>query len=193
MGVLRWSQAPDLNRHEQRSYHAMAILEQVTVPTQTAQSNARRPFGGLSFDRPRAKVWANIGYVVNGNFVPLPLGSPIDTMEPSSVTGTNPEAVKRNTAKNELLSALQVIGDSMQPGEEKELSNLVVRLRRVNEELSIVRADNEFSVGDLMGMLTTGKAAQVTPQVQAEAESGPTKAEIQAQIRTLQRALKTVA
>jgi len=101
--------------------------------------------------------------------------------------------VKRNTAKNELLSALQVIGDSMQPGEEKELSNLVVRLRRVNEELSIVRADNEFSVGDLMGMLTTGKAAQVTPQVQAEAESGPTKAEIQAQIRTLQRALKTVA
>jgi len=138
----------------------MAILENVQVPAPVGNVTAanRRPFSGVAFDRPRAKVWGNWGYSINGNFVPLPLGTPIDTMEPASVTGQNPEAVKRNTAKNELLATLQKIGAGMKPGEEKILSNLEFRLRRVNEDLEIVKTENEFSVDDLMALLTTPAA-----------------------------------
>ncbi len=102
-------------------------------------------------DLPKAKLWLNIGYEVNGKFINLPVGIPVDTMEPLPVRGQNEEWVKIQTARNGLLKALIEAGSHLQPGEEKDV-NLTIRLRRTSEEMVVANADNEFSA-DLSNLL----------------------------------------
>lgn len=116
----------------------MSILANLTAvesaPARTTNTN-----------RPKAKTWLNVGYESNGKFVTLPLGMPLDTMEPSKISGQNEEWIKQMTAGNALLKALQELGDSLVPGAEQEI-NLVVKIRRVNEERTVKPEDNEFSI-----------------------------------------------
>lgn len=95
--------------------------------------------------KPKSKVWLNVGYEVNGKFVSLPLGLPIDTMDSAEIRGQNEDFVKLRTAQNELLEALKNAGQNMAPGQEQTV-NLQVRLRRVNEELVVDRASNEYAI-----------------------------------------------
>lgn len=107
----------------------------------------------ITTDRPKAKVWLNIGYETNGKFVNLPTGSPIDTMEPAEIRGQNEDWIKFQTARNELLKALQHLGAQLQPGEEMEVPNLVIKLRRANEDMEVASENNEYSV-DLLSLLS---------------------------------------
>lgn len=118
----------------------------------TATPSRRIPFGSMSnpnatdgAQRPKAKVWLNIGYGANGKFINLPIGLPIDTMEAADVRGQSMEWVKQRTAQNDLLKALQQYGLNLQPGQEQTI-NLEVRLRRVNDELAVAAGDNEFAI-----------------------------------------------
>lgn len=137
----------------------MPVLD-TSVPS--IPTNRRMPFGSMTNpqDKPKSKTWVNIGYDVKigdeMQFVNLPLGLPIDTMEAAPVQGQNIDWVKRRTAQNQLLQALKDLGVSMAPGEEKEL-NLKVKLRRVNEELSVSKEDNEYAV-DLNSLLAVPAA-----------------------------------
>lgn len=128
----------------------MAILENVGVRT------GRTPFAGLSSnqqsERPQAKLWLNIGYHAEDKFINLPLGLPIDTMDPAPIRGQNEEFVQLRSAQNELLKALQDLGVKMAPGEEKDLV-LTVQLRRVNEQMTVASKDNKYSVPDLASKL----------------------------------------
>ena len=106
---------------------------QATAPAQRDNRNQRMPFGTMQNapeQRDRAKLWLNVGYEVNGRFVNLPIGMPVDTMKPTEVKGQNEDWVKFQTARNQLLEALQHYGMSLAPGEEVEVSTLVIRLRR---------------------------------------------------------------
>ena len=89
--------------------------------------------------RPEAKVWLNLGYEANGRFVNLPLGLPIDTMEPVKVNGSE-EWAQFQTARNNLLKALQGAGDKLQPGEEQEV-RMIIKIRRVNEHTEVDAGD----------------------------------------------------
>lgn len=134
----------------------MAILNFNSTPTNAPNSTGnkqRMPFGGLSnpSDRPKSKLWLNIGYDKNGKFINLPLGMPIDTMEAAEVRGQNEDFIKQRTAQNELLKALQQLGSSFEPGQEQVI-NLTIKLRRVNEEIDVSKTENEYSV-DLGSLL----------------------------------------
>lgn len=135
----------------------MAVLNFNTTndTTQTQRNpNTRTPFGNMQSpnDQPRAKLWLNIGYEMNGRFVNLPIGTPVDTMKQADVRGQNEDWIKFQTARNAMLEALQQYGMSLEPGQEVEIPNLVIKLRRVNEEVEVIPADNEYAL-DLRSML----------------------------------------
>ena len=161
----------------------MAILKEVNTAEQATTVARARPFSGFAAERPRAKVWANIGYMKNGRFVNLPLGSPVDTMEPASVRGQNEEWVTLQNDRNEFLADLQTIGASMAPGEERELFSVVVKLRRVNDDLVIEDAGPAVSQTDRIAMFTGKKQPERDPV------TGSTKEELQAQLAALQAKL----
>ena len=95
-------------------------------------------------DRPAAKLWLNVGYDANGRFVNLPVGIPVDTMELLPIRGQNEEWAQFQTARNDLLKAIQQAGDNLEPGAEVEVK-LVVKLRKVNEEIEVSKEDNPFA------------------------------------------------
>jgi hypothetical protein len=128
----------------------MSILSGLTTPKSTVSSTARA-------DRPAAKYWLNVGYDINGRFINLPTGIAIDTAEPVKVSGTDEEWLQTQTARNDLLKALQEAGDNLEPGAEIEL-NLTVKLRRVNEKTEIKSEDNPFSV-NFAGLIAKAPAA----------------------------------
>ena len=95
-------------------------------------------------DRPSAKLWLNVGYDANGRFVNLPVGIPVDTMELLPIRGQNEEWAQFQSARNQLLKAIQEAGDNLEPGAEVEVK-LTVKLRKVNEEIEVKAEDNEFA------------------------------------------------
>ena len=95
-------------------------------------------------DRPQAKLWLNVGYDANGRFVNLPVGIPVDTMEALPIRGQNEEWAQFQSARNDLLKAIQEAGDNLEPGAEVEVK-LTVKLRKVNEEIEVKPENNEFA------------------------------------------------
>lgn len=121
----------------------------ISRPARLPVGNAASAATGVN-ERPRALMWINIGYSVdveitdtNGNksvetqFISLPVGLPVDTMEPVKTNSSNATFAAMQAAKNELLKSIIAAGQGMQPGE-AQLVNLQVQLRRVNEESAVV-------------------------------------------------------
>ena len=121
----------------------MGILdfEAAAKNTNTSRSAGRQ----AQADRPAAKLWLNVGYDANGRFVNLPVGIPVDTMETLPIRGQNEEWAQFQSARNDLLKAIQEAGDNLEPGAEVEVK-LVVKLRKVNEEIEVSKEDNPFAV-----------------------------------------------
>lgn len=146
----------------------MAILNFDSTAAAPARSGntTRMPFGNMNNvgDRPKANIWLNIGYEIAGKFVNLPFGQPIDTMEAAEVRGQNEDWIKFQTARNALLKVMQDLGAQLAPGQEIEVPNLVIKLRRINSELDVSKAENEYSV-DLMALL--GGKPPIVEQVSA--------------------------
>jgi hypothetical protein len=141
----------DRFRSRSHSQHKELPIMAIVDFTTTSSAPARRsqPFGGQTHpneDKPKAKVWMNVGYEMNGRFIHVPgSGTPIDTTEALPVRGQNEDYIKQVTAQNGTLKLLQDIGAKLQPGQEQVL-NLQVRIRRVNEELVVAREDNEYAI-----------------------------------------------
>lgn len=110
----------------------------------TAASGTGRNGRTQAQDRPAAKLWLNLGYDANGRFVNLPIGIPVDTMELLPIRGQNEEWAQFQSARNQLLKAIQQAGDNLEPGAEVEVK-LTVKLRKVNEEIEVKSEDNEFA------------------------------------------------
>lgn len=127
----------------------MAILDFVAEAQKNAGNGAQRPTNNS--DRPKAKLWLNIGYEVNGKFVNLPVGIPLDTMEPVQARGQNADWVQFQTARNELLKALQAAGDQLEPGAEMVIPTLEIRVRHTASELIVAPEDNAYSA-DFTGL-----------------------------------------
>ena len=120
----------------------MGILD---FETAAKSNNTGRSSGRQApADRPAAKLWLNVGYDANGRFVNLPVGIPVDTMELLPIRGQNEEWAQFQSARNQLLKAIQEAGDNLEPGAEVEVK-LTVKLRKVNEEIEVKAEDNEFA------------------------------------------------
>lgn len=113
-------------------------------------------------DLPKAEFWVNIGYVVQApsketegeiesKFVSLPMGIPLDTMEPLTIGNSrNGDWVNFQSARNDLLKELQEEAKSLAPGGEVvvggEDGSLAIQIRRVNGAATIVAAtENPYS------------------------------------------------
>ena len=107
-------------------------------------NNSRSGQRQAQADRPAAKLWLNVGYDANGRFVNLPVGIPVDTMELLPIRGQNEEWAQFQSARNQLLKAIQEAGDNLEPGAEVEVK-LTVKLRKVNEEIAVNAEDNTFA------------------------------------------------
>lgn len=99
-------------------------------------------------DRPQAKFWLNIGYsmeveaVENGKvvgkenrFISLPVGIPLDTMEPVSTKSNSEDYRNLQSARNSLHDQIMAAVANLPAGESKIL-NLQVEVRRVKEEVA---------------------------------------------------------
>lgn len=107
-----------------------------------------------SDDRPKAKVWMNVGYLAQMQnedgekepfFVSLQQGIPIDTLEPVSTSSGNVSWAKKQSARNDLHAKVMEVAAGLEPGE-TTIVNLQVEVRRVREEAAQIDAsDNELS------------------------------------------------
>lgn len=142
----------------------MSVLNLVKEEAdRNAQSNVRR-IG--TQDRPAAKLWINLGYATTNSkgedrFVSMPVGLPIDTMEPLKVSGQEDWA-KFRSAQNELLKMVQEAGAKLAPGEHVDL-NLTIQLRHVNDAVVVNPEENEYSMN----------FAGLTKQAEVESETPP--------------------
>lgn len=107
----------------------MALFE---TPAAPASSAAR---GRSGEQREQAKVWLNIGYWANDRFVSLPVGIPLDTMQPASEDGQNADWVQYNKARNKLLKWLMSQSEELAPGEAEPIEGLSLQVRRVGAPL----------------------------------------------------------
>lgn len=136
----------------------MSILEFGQTAAAPARSTTRTlPFSGAGVpvnDRPKAQLWLNYGYVIDGSdrYVNLPMGVPVDTMTELDVKGSNPEWIAQRQAQNDLMQQMQALGMRLEPGEdrvvtEQRIGNVTfqVRLRRAKEENALV-ASNDLSI-----------------------------------------------
>ena len=121
----------------------MGILD-FEAAAKTNNNTSRSAGRQAQADRPAAKLWLNVGYDANGRFVNLPVGIPVDTMETLPIRGQNEEWAQFQSARNDLLKAIQEAGDNLEPGAEVEVK-LVVKLRKVNEEIEVSKEDNPFA------------------------------------------------
>lgn len=127
-----------------------------TAPVAGASTGSKR-------DLPKANGWLNFGYTVviagaaegetEERFVSLPVGIPVDTMEPLAINSRNQQYAQFQSARNDLLAQLKAALATMQPGEEKIVAldpqtGLSVQLRRVNDPAAVPAADasNPFAI-----------------------------------------------
>ena len=101
--------------------------------------------------RPASKVWINIGVETGDDqysFLSLPMGIPLDNMEPVKVPSAKNEDFRNfRLAQNDLLSQIQALAATLKPGEERIL-NLAVQIRHIEDaaEQTGDMSDNKFAV-----------------------------------------------
>jgi hypothetical protein len=123
-----------------------------TVAGAAAPSTSKR-------DLPQANIWLNFGYTVmltsrdaEGNeateerFVAIPVGIPLDTMEPIQIKTRSAEFAQFQAAQNDLLAQLKELGTQLQPGEARIVAldpntGLSVQMRRINGPVEAPAAD----------------------------------------------------
>ena len=117
--------------------------------------NVRSGSTAAADDRPRAQLWLNVGVESNfvfgddpePRFLSLPVGIPLDTTEPLATNQRDRNFASFQATRNGLLQKLIDLGNSLEPGEEREV-NLSVRIRKVEDVVEPATADgNEFLAG----------------------------------------------
>jgi hypothetical protein len=114
-------------------------------------SNARS--GAGNNEQPKAQFWLNIGYTAPGagkdgedRFVSLPMGMPLDTMEPAKLQGRDENYRQFTQARNDLHTQIMEAVSKLAPGDATTL-NLEIQVRRVSDEQAVpVAGDNPFAL-----------------------------------------------
>jgi hypothetical protein len=109
-----------------------------TFGSRFAQQQAGRSQDGAASApvRKPSEFWINVGLPTGVSddkfsFLSLPLGIPLDTMNPVELRGTNQEFLEFRAAQNHLLEQVLKAAKNLRPGESTEL-NLMVQLRRIS-------------------------------------------------------------
>lgn len=149
---------------------------QTPAPAARTANGRQRPVDANGNPLPQAKLWLNWGYLIADRFISLPLGLPVDTMQPRELRGSSQEFLKLVTAQNDLLTSVQNMIETLAPGDEAVLMEqtmpngvvMQVRLRRVMGEVA-VEGPNDFAVD--LGSLFSGAKITNPANERAEAEA----------------------
>lgn len=91
---------------------------------------------GAKDKKTQAQVYLNPGFHSQDPqtgemvFISIPVGIGIDTQKPLDIKGQNEEWNAKARAMNALLEKLQRVGAGLEPGEEVELPQLTLQMRR---------------------------------------------------------------
>lgn len=148
---------------------------QNAAPAARTAGGRQRPVDANGNPLPQAKLWLNWGYLIADRFISLPLGLPVDTMQPRELRGSSQDFLKLVTAQNDLLTSVQNMIETLAPGDEAVLMEqtmpngvvMQVRLRRVMGEVA-VEGPNDFAVD--LGSLFSGAKVHNPANERAEAE-----------------------
>lgn len=94
-------------------------------------------------EKEKAKVWLNVGTMIDGVFIKLPMGIPLDTMKPNRLvritSDSTPDAQAFADAQllgNQLQQHLLNLAKSLKPGEKSVEMNFTVQVQVVNDEVT---------------------------------------------------------
>lgn len=105
----------------------------------TSSDNNRSASG----KKPKTKVWLNIGIQKGDNFINLPYGLALDTMDQAKVSG-QPDWQKLQQARNAFLKMLVTAGLDLPAGGEEEVHGLVIKLKHSTEIEEIADSENDL-------------------------------------------------
>lgn len=106
-----------------------------------------------STERESAKIWINLGIMIDGNYITLPLGLPLDTMRENKISNNDSDFNKRMALGNTLRAKLLEKAESIKPGETVELEGFTIQLRKVNESSSVeVDSEAEKQMDEILGL-----------------------------------------
>lgn len=117
-------------------------------------------------DKPKAKIWLNIGIPIkvkneNGEVVEelltLPYNLAIDTMKPAEVptrakTAKGKLHQQRIIARNQMLERLQKMGEKLEAGEHIEIEGFALQLQKSTEEDDLNEVSNDQNNDFLSGL-----------------------------------------
>ena len=120
----------------------------LAFPNISSNGNASNN-AGASTERPKSKVWLNVGYnvpvkndetgEVENVFINLPFGLGLDTMSPAEYSGSSDRMHMITAAKNQLLEMLQKLADeNIAAGEAEIVEGLEIQIRRKAEASATV-------------------------------------------------------
>lgn len=140
--------------------------------------SAPNPQAQAPSQRPQAQVWLNVGVTVpmqksdgtvEDTFISLPVGIPLDTMEPQANRGSNPDMAQIIGGKNAILARLQEMARGLQPGQEAIVEGgLQLQLKRVGSPVAAPVSGNLIDLVNAR-MATPAKAADETETEEAKA------------------------
>lgn len=110
-------------------------------------SQAAAPAAASNNDREPTQVWLNVGYEAGDRFVSLPLGIPLDGMQPLAVKGKDEDFRDFTVARNDFLGQLNELAAKLEPGEEQILT-LQVQMRRIEgaSEAPTMTSTNKYGI-----------------------------------------------
>lgn len=109
-----------------------------------ANTNTGAGAEGAKPKAPQAQVYLNFGYIIevedaegqpHEDFISLPFGLPLDTMNQSQMTGQNVDYANKLAARNNLLADLLAHAETFEPGQAEylivdEATGMAVEIRR---------------------------------------------------------------
>lgn len=137
------------------------VAQGVNFRTQAPMAQAPAPTSRA--DLPKANIWLNLGYGIDGalndkgepddGFISLASGVALDTMADLQTTKGKPQYLKKQAARNGLRDQLIKLGNTLKPGETIIVTGLSIQMRRVGDEMAPVLADesNEFAAELVFG------------------------------------------
>lgn len=100
-------------------------------------------------DREPSQFWLNVGVETEDEeypFLSVPMGIPLDSVQPLKVSGKNEKFKQFRAAQNDLLSQIMEIAQSLKPGEDAVI-NLKAQVRRIDDaQPQTISEGNVFAV-----------------------------------------------
>jgi hypothetical protein len=114
-------------------------FDDIVLPTSSKKEGEKEP-------RKASEFWINVGILVEGKLVQLPLGIPLDGLKSRPIPSGEGEFRQLRLAEASLWEQVQGVMGQMEPGQEIHLPKLTAVLRRNKQPTENENKENPFKV-----------------------------------------------